>query len=171
MEIGKRLLIVRKNLNLTQAEFSLPLGVNRGYIATLETSDKEPSETLLKLISYEYGISYTWLRTGEGEMYNSADTTLKNIMSRYNEQDIIEAFSIMMKERGLAVAAGRYSHRADTGDPELDYMLNALYSLWSSGDADMKGWIKIQFGRAFPKDVIDETLKKHKGPPEQTFVG
>lgn len=171
LSVGERIRDLRNALKLTQDEFSSRIRISKGFLSNLEKGIRRPSDQLIKLMSYEFSSSENWLSNGEGEMFVSPSAALKNIMSRYNEQDIIEAFSAIMREHGLAVAAGRYPYRTDTSNPELDYMLNALYSLWSSGDTDMKGWIKIQFGRAFPKDVIEEALKKHKGSSEQTFVG
>jgi hypothetical protein len=49
-----------------------------------------------------------------------------------------------------------------TGDPDFDRLVNILYDLWSTGDDKFKGWIEIQFNRAFPADVIEESQKKQK---------
>jgi len=168
MEFGQRLLALRKYLNLTQIQFAEPLGVNRGYIATLETSDKEPSKALLKLISYEYGISYAWLKTGEGEMFISPKEALENQIARFGEQAIIEAFTKIMQEHGLAVASGRpVNHHTGAGDAALEQMIATIHDLWNAADEDMKGWIKVQLHRAFPEDVIEEAQKKQKSPQEQ----
>ncbi|WP_243174783.1 hypothetical protein [Desulfofundulus sp. TPOSR] len=104
-------------------------------------------------------------------MFISPEETLKNLLARFGEQDFLKAVNSIMKERGLAVAAGRPAHRADTGDPDLDRMLNDLYDLWSAADDDMKGWIKVQFRRAFPDDVIGEAQKKQKESLGQASAG
>jgi transcriptional regulator with XRE-family HTH domain len=169
MGFSKRLNELRKYLKLTQAQFAAPLGVNRGYIATLETSDKEPSETLLKLISYEYGTSYAWLKTGEGEMFTSPEESLKNMKTRFGERAFMDAINNIMKENGLAFASGRTAHRADTGDPELDRMINILHDLWDAGE-DLKGWTKVQFNRSFPDEVVEDVQKKQQETQGQAQI-
>jgi len=128
MKVGERLLITRKYLNLTQTQFAAPLGVNRGYIAILETTDKEPSDTLLKLISYEYGISYTWLKTGDGEMFVPPEKYLKDQMIRFDKKAIIKAFNNLMNNRNPGSTTDQLTH-LNTGDADLDRMVNALYEL------------------------------------------
>ena len=65
-----------------------------------------------------------------------------------------------MKENSLAIAAGLPSYHSDTGDPDLDRLVNTLYDLWLSGNDKFKGWVEIQFDRAFPADVA-ESVKKN----------
>lgn len=86
---------------------------------------------------------------------------INEAIDRYGATAVIETFQRTMKERGLAVAVGHQNHRANTGDPELDQMINILYDLWAAGD-DMKGWLKVQFRRAFPADVVEEVQKKQQ---------
>lgn len=169
--IGIKILEIRKALGLTQEEFSKRLRVNKGTISNLEKDRQNPSEQLIRLICLEFVVSENWLKTGEGEMFLSPNAALKTIMSRYNEQDIIESFSVLMKERGLAMAIGRHGHRADSGDPELDQILNVLYALWETGDEKLKTWAAVQFDFAITKHVDEEILKKQKEPHEHTFVG
>lgn len=170
MSISERLLKARKTLNLTQADFASHLGIDRGYVSTLEHGLRKPSETLLKLIKHEYGISDTWLETGKGEMFISPEDTLKSLTARFGEQAVLKAFNFIMKEHGLAVAAGRPASRADTGDPELNRLIDTLYLLWSTGDDRLKQWASYQFDRAFPQDVIEEAQKKQKNTC-QAFTG
>lgn len=68
--IGSRVKEIRKRLNLTQAKFGKQLGVTHSHISKLETSTEMPSDTLLRLISLEFGINESWLRDGEGQMLN-----------------------------------------------------------------------------------------------------
>lgn len=101
----------------------------------------------------------------------SAKNELKNLMACLNEQAILEIFSDLMKERGLTVTPMRQTHRFDTGDPDLDRMINTLYDLCVAADDDMKGWLKVQFRRAFPADVVEEAQKKQKTTQEQASAG
>lgn len=99
------------------------------------------------------------------------EEALKNIMARFGEQAMMEAYKNMLKENGLAVAPMRLAHREDTGDPDLDRMINILHDLWAAGDEDLKGWTKVQFNRSFPADVVEEVQKKEIKTHGQAQVG
>jgi len=159
MNISERFKKARKALKLTQDDFAKPLGINRSYVASIENGSREPSDTLLKLIEHEHRLSVTWLKTGEGEMFISPEESLKSQLARMGERAFMEAVSNIMKEKGLAVAGGRQNQRAETGDPELDRMINILYDLWTAGNENLKGWTKVQFDMAFPDEVIEKAQK------------
>lgn len=72
MEIYERISIVRKNMKLTQDEFGKKLGVSRDVINNIEhnrLSRPEQKEPIYRLICQEFDVNETWLRTGEGEMF------------------------------------------------------------------------------------------------------
>ena len=66
--MNERIKTVRKSANLNQTEFADRIGASRDKIASYETGRVIPADTVLKLISKEFGISYAWLKTGEGPM-------------------------------------------------------------------------------------------------------
>ncbi|MBQ1772274.1 MAG: helix-turn-helix transcriptional regulator [Clostridia bacterium] len=66
--MNERIKTIRKNANLTQTEFGEKIGATRAMIASYEGGAVVPADTVLKLISKEFGISYAWLKTGEGPM-------------------------------------------------------------------------------------------------------
>ena len=66
--MNERIKSVRKSSNLTQTEFGDRIGATRAMIASYEGGAVVPSDSILKLISKEFGISYAWLKTGEGPM-------------------------------------------------------------------------------------------------------
>jgi len=59
---------VRKDLQLTQQEFSERLGMKRNSIAQIESGRNTSNQTLCA-ICREFNVSETWLRTGEGEPF------------------------------------------------------------------------------------------------------
>ncbi len=67
-DIGSRLKEARKALSLTQTAFSEPLGIRQSHISGIEKGEREPSDTLILLMEYHYGISRTWIKRGEGPM-------------------------------------------------------------------------------------------------------
>ena len=69
----ERLKELRKSLNLTQQEFADKIGVKRNTIAQYESGRNAPIDAVITLICRTYGVSETWLRTGEGEMFVPRD--------------------------------------------------------------------------------------------------
>lgn len=67
--MNKRILAVRKALNMTQEEFSETLGTSRVNLSKMETGSVTPTEMFIKLICTKYGVDEIWLRTGVGEMF------------------------------------------------------------------------------------------------------
>lgn len=169
--IGIRLKTLRKEVfKLTQEAFSKVLRVDRSHIANLEKDNKQPSESLVRHICLEFGVSETWLKTGEGEMFISPEDVLKQQIARHGERAFLDAVNSIMKEHGLAMVTGRQPHRADTGDQELDDIINTIYDLWASGN-DMKGWLKVQLRHALPADVVEEAQKKQQETSRQVSAG
>lgn len=66
-----RLIRVRKDAGMTQAEFGEALGISRGIVAKLETGITPPSKTLLLLLSSKFNVDMDWLETGEGSPYGA----------------------------------------------------------------------------------------------------
>ena len=67
--MNERLKIVRKSLNLTQQQFADRLNTSRNNIAGYESGTRLPSSSAISLICREFNVNETWLRTGEGEMF------------------------------------------------------------------------------------------------------
>lgn len=66
--MNNRIKNFRKQLNLTQEEFSSRIGLSRNFIAQIETGAKNPSDRTISDICREFNISEEWLRTGSGNM-------------------------------------------------------------------------------------------------------
>ena len=60
---------LRKSLNLTQAAFGERIAVKASTITNYETGLRVPSDSIIRSICREFGVSETWLRTGEGTMF------------------------------------------------------------------------------------------------------
>ena len=66
--MNERIKAIRKSAGLNQTEFAERIGASRDKVASYELGRVVPADTVLKLISKEFGISYAWLKTGEGPM-------------------------------------------------------------------------------------------------------
>lgn len=65
-EIKDRIKKLRKQLDMTQDDFSKKLGLARNSIASYETGRREPTNAIIVSICREFCINEIWLRTGEG---------------------------------------------------------------------------------------------------------
>lgn len=68
--MNSRIKILRKTLRLTGETFGSKIGVGRSAISNLEAGNSNPSNQLITSICREFNVNETWLRTGEGEMFN-----------------------------------------------------------------------------------------------------
>jgi len=67
--LNERIKKLRQSLGLSQDEFGRRLGVTRGAVTNIELNKVEPKPLFVDLICREFNVSETWLRTGEGEMF------------------------------------------------------------------------------------------------------
>ena len=72
--VNQRIKILRKSLNLTQKEFAKEIYVSTSFQTLIELEKKKVLDRHIKLIISVFGVNETWLRTGEGEMFEK-DTT------------------------------------------------------------------------------------------------
>lgn len=67
--MNERLKRLRKTLGLSQEEMGKKIGVGKTSISKLESGENNPSERTVLLICTTFNVNETWLRTGEGEMF------------------------------------------------------------------------------------------------------
>ena len=66
--IGSRMKFIRKKEGLKQADFAKRVLVSASYISKVESNKETPSDIFTKLVSLEFGISYTWIKDGIGNI-------------------------------------------------------------------------------------------------------
>lgn len=76
---GAQIKELRQKLRLTQQEFGERLGVTHAHISKIESGKENPSETLLRLIRYEFSVSADY-KTG----FPPAEVTRPKIMRYLN---------------------------------------------------------------------------------------
>lgn len=92
-----RLKAARKALKMTQANFAKEFGMSQSGYAAIEIGDRPINDRLVKAVCTTFSINETWLRTGEGSMFNKDE---KNILYELSLQfhlsseqlSLIEAF-------------------------------------------------------------------------------
>lgn len=68
--MNERIALVRKSLGLTQEKFAEQVGLSRNFMWMIESGTRVPSGRTISDICREFNVNETWLRTGEGEMFN-----------------------------------------------------------------------------------------------------
>lgn len=87
--MNERIKQVRKGCGLKQAEFAERIGVKAGTVTSYETGLRVPSDAVIFSICREFGVSETWLRTGDGEMFLpvNADEELAQVLAETQRSD------------------------------------------------------------------------------------
>ena len=84
--LGERIHAIRKSRNLTQQQFADQLSVSRPFISRIESGKESPSDSLLKLISLQFDVSYEWITGGKGSMFtveiNQMDIDIAEVVGR-----------------------------------------------------------------------------------------
>lgn len=104
----ERIRKLRRTLDLTQQEFSERLGIKRNTIANYEAGRNEPTDSVVSLIVKVYNVNETWLRTGEGEMFEEEPPSeIDDLARRFDltnrERILVERFCGLKPESREAV--------------------------------------------------------------------
>jgi len=87
-EINQRVVKIRKKMGCTQKKFAEPLKISNSFQGEIETNHRKVNERLMKMICLTYGVSETWLKTGQGEMFDiGKDPRLERIIRNFNKLD------------------------------------------------------------------------------------
>ena len=91
--IAERIKILRKDsLKLSQEAFGAELGVKRDVINNIEGNrlkHPEQKEPMYKLICKRFNVSYDWLMTGQGEMFEDLpEALIDELAMQYKLDDI-----------------------------------------------------------------------------------
>ena len=113
-----RLKELRKELGLTQEKFAKRLRMKRNSIANYEIGRNEPIDAVIALICREFNVNETWLRTGEGEKFN---TLTRNQIITDFLGDLIKEDSTFKKRLIEALAK-----MSESGWIELEKVANEL---------------------------------------------
>lgn len=69
--MNERIMLLRKELNLTLEKFGQRIGVTRAAISNIETGNRKVTEQMFKSICREFNVREDWLRNGNGEMFKN----------------------------------------------------------------------------------------------------
>ena len=120
----ERIKTIRKNACLNQTEFADRIGASRDKVASYETGRVIPSDSILKLISKEFNVSFAWLKNGEGPMEDiSDDSSVMRVIETYQAlpdrlRSLVDALAEMDPEwyKTLDEAFAELERRKRKGD-------------------------------------------------------
>lgn len=78
--MNERIKKVRKALDLTQREFAERIGMKQNSIALIEKGRNTSDQTVFA-ICREFNVNEEWLRTGTGEMFNAAPSSVLDALA------------------------------------------------------------------------------------------
>lgn len=93
----ERIRELRKHLNMTMDEFGARIGLSKAAISLIENGRNGARDQTIFAICREFGVNETWLRTGEGEMFEQTqESVLDRLSTEYDlsreQRSVIEAF-------------------------------------------------------------------------------
>jgi len=91
--MNKRLKELRIALKMTQAEFAAKLEMAQNSYSKIELGDNSLTKKNIFLICHVYGVNETWLRTGKGEMFDTAAKPKDD-----DEKRLLEMFRLLSPE-------------------------------------------------------------------------
>jgi transcriptional regulator with XRE-family HTH domain len=80
-EVIKRLVMIRKTLDLKQGVFAQTMGIPQTTLSTIENGKSPLQERHIKLICLTFNVNETWLRTGEGDMFSENTPDERELLS------------------------------------------------------------------------------------------
>ncbi|MDR1957044.1 MAG: helix-turn-helix transcriptional regulator [Treponema sp.] len=88
VSVNRRIKQIREILKLSQVQFSRVISLSSGYLAGVEVEKRKANDRIIKLICSSFDVHEAWLRTGEGEMFNSnPDKECTKLVSLFKELD------------------------------------------------------------------------------------
>lgn len=95
--MNERLLLLRKNLEITQNEFAKKIQISRSHLSGLENGSRNFTERVVADICREFNVNREWFETGKGEMFidilsqieefKDADPDVQELVRMYMQLD------------------------------------------------------------------------------------
>ena len=84
--MNERIKLLRKALELNQTDFGARIGVKQGTVAAYESGARVPLDSVVVSICREFGVSESWLRSGEGEITKFCMSIIRDPDSEFQRQ-------------------------------------------------------------------------------------
>lgn len=94
--MNTRIKKLRKALDLTQQVFAEKIGLKQNSIALIESGKRNISDQAVLSICREFNVNEEWLRTGSGEMFKAAPSSVLDALAE--EYSLSNAAYIMVEK-------------------------------------------------------------------------
>lgn len=74
--MNERFKQLRNTLGLTQEEFAKSLGIVKASVSNIESGTRQVNNKHIRMLELTFNVNSKWLLTGEGEMFNSDNSSL-----------------------------------------------------------------------------------------------
>jgi len=117
MTTNQRIKQLRETLKLSQVKFSKPVAISPGHIASIELGNRNVPDRIVKIISFVYGASEQWLKSGAGEMFRVHPSGEKHdiILELFDELTPENQNSAIQQVRAL-LALQKQEFREESGE-------------------------------------------------------
>ena len=87
--VNERIKQVRAELKISQREFSKRIFFSQTTFREIETGVRKVNDRIIQLISTEFNVNKDWIKTGNGEMFNTEkpDIKLEHLIEIYKQLD------------------------------------------------------------------------------------
>ena len=100
MTINQRIRNLRKEAKLNQRDLGQKLGLGQASVSWLEQDGHTVTESNIKQIASVFGVSETWLRTGEGAMAReTGDAYLADPALDDMDRAILRSYMLLPQEK------------------------------------------------------------------------
>lgn len=98
--MNNRIKELRRELEMTQDDFAKKLGLARNSIANYEIGRRIPSNSVIKSICREFGVSEDWLRNGTEPKYiliEDEEAAYVSDLLEESDNDLFDLIKLIMK--------------------------------------------------------------------------
>jgi transcriptional regulator with XRE-family HTH domain len=113
-DMKSRLTELRETLELTKSKFAEKLGLTYTAISHIESGKNALTDQNINLICLTFKVNETWLRTGEGPMFNQAVPGEEELL------DIFRQLSPHMRQSILKITEDLLEAQEKADTPETD---------------------------------------------------
>jgi transcriptional regulator with XRE-family HTH domain len=92
---------------LSQAKFAEKIKISTSYMGSIEMGIRRVNDRLIKIISMTFGINETWLKSGQGKMFDDVeDFKLNQVVAIFKKLDlsfqdyVIKQLDMLMELQG-----------------------------------------------------------------------
>lgn len=159
----ERLKELRKSLNLTQQKFANKIGMKQNTIAQYEMGRTIPSNAIIFSICREFNVNETWLKTGEGNMFNNSTSSDLPLNSDICERFLKIRINLNMKQcdfaKEIKTTQGHVSDIENKRKGVSDRIIEILRLKFSINETWLRTGEGEMFSESFGSSNISERLR------------